>query len=110
MSFPLFLSKNQKLVKKWTQEHKKIVVLATNIIEEHTQHNPSKAKKYLLELNALTVNHLMNEDIEFYRLLKDKKRVTIENEALVNEFTSTFHGTKMSVLRFLSLYSKKMSC
>jgi hypothetical protein len=107
MIFSLFLSKNQKLVRKWEKEHEQIVILATNIIGEYQKHNQDKAKKYLIELNELAVNHLMNEDIEFYRLLKDQKRLTRQNETLVHEFTSTFKGTKTTLMGFLSKYSKE---
>jgi len=109
MNFSLFLSKNQKLVKKWTKEHERVVFLATRVIEEYSRHKPKNAKKYLRELNSLTVGHLMNEDIEFYRLLRDKKRLTVENKVLVDEFTDTFKGTKTTVMNFLSLYSKEDS-
>jgi hemerythrin superfamily protein len=107
MAFSLFLSKNQKLVKQWTKEHKKVVILATNVIESYQSHRPSDAKVYLSKLNHLAVNHLMSEDIEFYRLLKDKKRTTTENEILVMEFKDTFKGTKIAVMHFLSKYSKE---
>lgn len=106
MIFSLFLSKNQKLVKKWEKEHEEIVVLATNIIGEYQKNNPEKAKEYLITLNNVAVNHLMNEDIEFYRLLKDQKRLTRENETLVHEFRTTFKGTKTTLMNFLSKYSK----
>jgi len=107
MVLSLFLSKNQKLVRTWRKEHQEVVFLANRVISEYTQHKPSRAKKYLIKLNHLAVNHLMSEDIEFYRLLKDKKRMTIQNKILVDEFTSTFKGTKLKVMHFLAKYSKE---
>ena len=103
----LFLSKNQKLVKKWKKEHEQIVVLATNVIGEYSKNNKIEAKKYLKKLNHLAVDHLMNEDIEFYRLLKDQKRLTPKNEIEVKKFTKTFKGTKMTLMGFLSKYTRE---
>ncbi len=103
----LFLSQNQKLVKKWTKEHEQIVLLATNVIGEYSKNNKISAKKYLVKLNDLAVDHLMNEDIEFYRLLKDQKRLTPENEKEIKEFTETFKGTKMTLMGFLTKYTRE---
>lgn len=102
----LFLSKNQKLVKKWKQEHEQIVVLATKVIGEYSKNNPDGAKKELKALNELAVDHLMNEDIEFYRLLKDQKRVDRKTEEAVNEFTKSFKGVKLPLMNFLTKYSR----
>ncbi len=102
----LFLSKNQKLVKKWKKEHEQIVVLATTVIGEYSKNNHNAAKAALKRLNTLAVNHIMNEDIEFYKLLKDQKRLTPVNENYIKEFTRTFKDTKMTLMKFLSKYSK----
>lgn len=102
----LFLSKNQKLVKKWTKEHEQIVILATKVIGEYSKNNHDNAKSALKKLNTLAVNHVMNEDIEFYKLLKDKKRLTPTNESYVKEFTKSFKGTKMALMNFLSQHSR----
>jgi len=48
----------------------------------------------------------MNEDIEFYRLLKDQKRNDSKTEKMVNDFTKTFQGTKLALMNFLTKYSK----
>jgi len=103
----LFLNKNQKLVKRWTKEHEQIVVLATKVIGEYSKNNINNAKKALKELNILAVDHVMNEDIEFYRLMKDQKRLTRTSESLIKEFTTTFKGTKMALMNFLTLYTKE---
>ena len=102
----LFLSKNQKLVKKWTKEHEQIVVLAHKIIGEYSKNNLKNTRDALNELNSLAVDHLMNEDIEFYRLLKDQKRLTPQNEILIREFTQTFKDTKKALMTFLTKYTK----
>ena len=102
----LFLSKNQKLVKKWTKEHEDIVVLAHKVIGEYSKNNHDNARNALKELNNLAVDHVMNEDIEFYKLMKDQKRITTKSEALVREFTVTFKGTKMALMNFLTKYTQ----
>lgn len=101
-----FSSKNQKLVKKWKKEHEQIVVLATKVIGEYSKNNPVAAKKHLIALNNLAVDHLMNEDIEFYRLLKDQKRADRKTETAVNEFTKSFKGVKVPLMNFLTTYTK----
>jgi len=101
----LFASKNQKLVKGWVKEHEKIVVLAHKIIAAYSEHDHASVRKYLLELNKVAVVHLMTEDIEFYRLLKDNKRKNDEIEKLVNEFTRSFKETKTTLREFLLKYT-----
>jgi len=102
----LFSSKNQKLVKKWEKEHKQIVVLAHKVIAEYSKNNQKAAKKELKALNKLAVNHIMNEDIEFYKLLKDQKRLDDETEKLIYNFTNTFKDTKNALMMFLTKYTK----
>jgi hypothetical protein len=102
----LFSSKNQKLVKKWEKEHEQIVVLAHKVIAAYSKNNHDDAKKELEALNDLAVDHLMDEDIQFYRLLKDQQRLDEKTEELVNEFTKTFKGTKIALMGFLTKYSR----
>ena len=101
-----FSSKNQKLVKQWNKEHEQIVVLAHKVIAEYSTNNQETAKKELVKLNKLTVKHLMEEDIELYRLLKDQGRLTNETEKLVIEFKETFQGTKSALMGFLTKYTR----
>ncbi len=101
-----FLSKNQKLVKRWRKEHEKIVVLAHKVIASYSKNDHDTTKKELKALNVLAVDHLMDEDIQFYRLLKDQKRVDSDTEELVNEFTDTFKNTKNTLMKFLTHYTR----
>ena len=105
MFFSLFSSKKQKLVKKWKKEHEEIVVLAHKVIGEYSKNNPEGAKKALAELNNIAVDHVMNEDIEFYRLQKNDK-IDAPTKRLIDEFVGTFKGTKMTLMNFLTKYSK----
>ena len=102
----IFGSKTQKLVKKWEKEHQEIVVIATKVIENYNTHNYAKAKKYLSDLNSLAVSHIMNEDIEFYKLLRDKKRIDKETDNMINEFTQSFKDTKLALMNFLYKYTR----
>ncbi len=102
----LFASQNQKLVKKWEKEHEQIVVLAHKVIAAYSKNDHEATKKELVALNNLAVDHLMDEDIQFYRLLKDDKRLDAKTEKLVNEFIKTFKGTKTTLMNFLTKYSR----
>ncbi len=105
MFFSFFSSKNQKLVKKWKSEHEQIVKLATKVINTCSQGKQEKAKDALIELRMVTLNHLMTEDIEFFKLLKDTKKLDHDTEKFVNEFKETFYDTKAVLRRFLKEYT-----
>jgi len=102
----LFSSKNKKLVTKWEKEHEEIVVLAHKVIAAYSKNDHKTAKKELKALNSLAVDHVMNEDIEFYKLLKDQKRNDSKTELMVKEFTKSFKGTKIALMNFLTKYSR----
>jgi hypothetical protein len=97
----LFASKNKKLVLAWSKEHEKIVVLAQKVIAAYSLDDVASVRKHLLELRTLAINHLMIEDIEFHKLLRDEKRVTDEISNSVHEFTESFHDTKIVLRDFL---------
>ena len=102
----LFSSKNQKLVKKWVQEHEQIVVLAHKVIAEYSKNNHDAAKRELEALNVLAVDHIMNEDIEFYRLLRDQRRLDSKTEKLIEDFIKSFKDTKITLMNFLTKYTR----
>lgn len=104
--FSFFSSKEQKLVKKWHKEHEQIVELATKVIAEYSKNNTKKAKKYLIALNELAVDHIMDEDLEFYKLQKDSKNIDDDTIHHMHEFTETFKGTKIALMKFLTKYTK----
>ncbi|HIP51477.1 MAG TPA: hypothetical protein EYG94_05235 [Campylobacterales bacterium] len=103
----LFLSQNQKLVKKWTKEHEEIVRLIHNVLAEYSKNNHKNAKKELILLNHLVIDHVTDENIEFYKLLKDKKRVSMQNRKSMEEFVSTFKDMRLDLMKFLTHYTKK---
>jgi hypothetical protein len=80
--------------------------LAHKVIAAYSKNDHDTTKKELNALNVLTVDHLMDEDIQFYRLLKDQKRMDYQTEKLIHEFTGTFKGTKTTLMNFLTKYSR----
>jgi hypothetical protein len=102
----LFSSKNAKLVKKWHKEHEQIVELAHKVIGEYSKNNHDKAKEYLRQLNELAVDHVMNEDIQLFKLTHEEKGIDEETERLVHEFVDSFKKTKLALMDFLSKYSR----
>lgn len=104
--FSLFGSKNKKLVQKWQNEHEQLVVMAHQVISDYSKNDHDAAKKTLKELNNLAVDHIMNEDIEFYKLMKDKKGLDERTEKLMHEFVDTFKSTKITLMNFLTTYTK----
>jgi hemerythrin-like domain-containing protein len=103
----IFLSKNQKLVKSWEDEHKEIGALAGKIIESYENGDIKKTKKYLHELKDLTIEHLMQEDLAFYNLLKKSNGLDIQTIEHIKDFRETFKGTKTALMNFLSKYSSE---
>lgn len=101
-----FSSKEQKLVKKWSKEHEQIVALATDVIEEYSKNSLNVAKKKLKELNKITTDHIMDEDLEFYRLEKDGTQIDDATIKLIHEFEETFKGPKVTLMQFLAKYTK----
>ena len=51
----LFLSKNQKLVKKWKDEHLKMLELSQMVLGEYAKGNHEQAKKYLKLFNKMSI-------------------------------------------------------
>ena len=102
----LFSSKNEKLVKKWHKEHEAIVELAHKVIGEYSKNNHEHAKHYLKELNSLAVDHVMDEDIQLFKLTHDEKGIDYDTEVMVDDFIKSFKKTKLALMNFLSKYSK----
>ena len=103
----LFLTKNQKLVKKWTKEHEKIVLLTNRVIAEYSKNNHKKAKKSLVALNNLVVDHVTDENVEFFKLQRDSNRLSAQNILHLNEFINTFADVKKDLMKFLTKYTRK---
>ena len=103
--YSLFLSKNQKLVRRWRKEHGQIASLADEILGCCSNGNEKKARKKLKKLSSVTLNHLMDEDIELYKLLENHKKIDDEIKDLTVKFEDTFRDTKIVLMNFLSKYN-----
>ncbi len=102
----LFESKNQKLVHKWEEEHKKIVALATKVLKSYQEGNHEAAKKALRELKVLAVDHVMDEDLKLFRLMKEESdKLDKKTQILVTDFIEGFKHTKVALMNFLAKYA-----
>jgi len=105
----LFLSKNQKLVKKWTHEHEEIMILIHKVLAEYSKNHHKQAKKLLKLLNNAIIDHVTHENIVFYKLLKDKKGVSNQNKNSIEEFIESFKEMRLDLMRFLTEHTKEDS-
>jgi len=83
------------------------VLLTNQVIAEYSKNNHKKAKKLLINLNNLVVDHVTDENIEFYKLLKDEDRLSPKNKAYTEEFIETFVDVKKDLMKFLTKYTRK---
>jgi flagellar motor switch protein FliG len=103
----MFLSKNQKLVKSWENEHKEIGELAGKIIKAYEKNDIKNTKKYMQQLKDVTIEHLMQEDLAFYNLLKNSQNLNLETIEYIKDFRKTFKGTKTALMNFISKYASQ---
>ncbi len=102
----LFASKNQKQVRQWVKEHKEIVSLAHKVIKTYDKGNFMDCKEELRKLYIVAIDHLMSEDLMFYRISKEKDTVDEETMKLITGFKNSFHGTKTTLMNFLTIYTR----
>ncbi|WP_456432990.1 hemerythrin domain-containing protein [Nitratifractor sp.] len=102
----LFESKGKRLVKRWNKDHEQLVVLGNKVIAEYVKGNQEGAKKTLKQFTDAAMEHLTNEDVEMYRLLRDLKLDNEKITDLINEFQDSFKETKRELMKFLSTYVK----
>jgi len=103
--FGIFDSKTKKLVKKWEQEHERLVELAGKIINNYAKHDEKQAKRELAMLSDLASSHFMDEDLNFYKLTRDGK-FDEETTQKVKEFTESFKKVKIDLMSFFANYSR----
>jgi hemerythrin superfamily protein len=101
----LFQSKTQKLVNRWKNEHVKMVEIAHKILGEYAKGDHAKAKKYLKEFSKVAMDHVVSEDIEFFKLLRDPDHADIRTEKMIEEFKESFGDTKETLMKFLGKYT-----
>jgi len=103
----LFGSHNKKLVKKWQKEHHKILQQAQKVFEAYEYNDQNAVAKLLEDLRFSAMEHLMDEDIEFNKLLDKKEKLTPELEKGISDFTKSFEAIKPKLREFLRYYTQK---
>ena len=101
------LQHNSKKVKKWQAEHKALATLAVHTVELYEKNELKKAKKELIKLQSVALNHLMDEDVTFSELFK-KAENNNTDQRIVNamkEFRKTFIDTKKVLIHFFIHYT-----
>jgi len=102
----IFDSKNKKMVRRWENEHVKLVELGQKVLADYVKNNESECKKTLKYFVDLAMDHLTSEDVEFFKMLRDEKRADENTEKLINEFQKSFKDTKTTLMKFLAKYVK----
>ncbi len=100
----LFQSKNQKMVKKWKSEHVKMVELAHKVLGEYAKGEHHRAKKYLKDFSKIGMDHIVSEDIEFFKLLRDAD-VDERTRNMAEDFVKSFGDVKNTLMKFLGKYT-----
>ena len=105
MSSSFSSESNKKLVIQWKKDHKEIVALAGEIIESYKSNNLDILRKDIEALNNLTIEHLMAEDVEFYKFSMLEDDLDDELKAMIEDFIETFEETKIALMDFLTKYT-----
>jgi len=107
MLFDLFLTKNQKLVKRWKREHEEIIVLSHAVIAAYVKNDHADTREKLQALGRIAADHLTSEDMEFYKLMKDPERNDAVTKQQITEFQESFKDIKQGLMKFLAKYGKE---
>jgi len=103
------LAKNSKKVKKWKKEHQQLVECATNIVSSYEKSDLKSTRKHLKKLEEIAFDHLMDEDITFFELLKKVKEKNLSEDreiiVAIDEFRNSFVGVKGVLIDFLLKYT-----
>jgi len=101
------LAHNHGKVKKWEGEHQHLAKEAMAVVEYYDKQDMKKAKKHLIKLQSLALNHLMDEDVTFSDLLKKAEDNATDQEivASMKEFRKTFIDTKKVLIHFFIHYT-----
>ena len=97
-------SSNEKIVIQWKKEHREIVASVNKIIKAYKVNELDVIRKEMENLNNLTLEHLMSEDVEFYKFLILGDSLDKEIKELIEDFIETFEKTKPVLLDFLTKY------
>jgi hypothetical protein len=103
----LFLTKNQKLVKRWKREHEEIIMLSHAVIAAYVKNDHRDAREKIRSLGRIAADHLTSEDLEFYKLMKDPERNDAVTKQQITEFQEDFREIKEGLMKFLAKYGKE---
>ena len=109
--FKIFTKKNEdithnaKKVKKWHSEHRKLEEYAGKVLSAYDKQDIKQTRKYLNKLELLALNHLMNEDVTFFELLKKSKGHDTKVVSAINEFRHSFMDIKKALFHFFIYYT-----
>ena len=101
------IAHNSKKVKKWEAEHKALATHAVKTVQYYENNELQKAKKQLIKLQSIALNHLMDEDVTFSELLK-KADTTYTDQHIVEsmkEFQKSFIDIKKVLIHFFIHYT-----
>lgn len=101
------LAHNSKKVRKWQAEHKALATHAVKTVELYEKHDLKKAKKQLIKLQSVALNHLMDEDVTFSELFKKAENTNTDKHILqaIKEFRKSFIDTKKVLIHFFIHYT-----
>ena len=99
------LTSNKKLVKQWKKEHREIVASANKIIRAYKENELNILKEEMGNLNDLTTEHLMSEDMELFKFTMLEDSLDDEIKKLIEEFVESFEETKTALMDFLTKYT-----
>ena len=105
MSSSFTSESNKNLVIQWKKEHREITALAGKIIKAYEMNELNTLKKEMDNLNNLTSEHLMNEDMAFYQFSMLEDDLDEELKKLIEDFIETFEETKIALVDFLTKYT-----
>ena len=105
MSSSFSSKSNQELVIKWKKEHREITASAGRILEAYKTDELNALREEIKNLNDLTIEHLMAEDMEFYQFLMLEDALDNELKELIEDFIETFEETKTALMDFLTKYT-----
>ncbi len=101
------IAHNSKKVRKWQAEHKALATHAVKTVQYYENNELKKAKKQLIKLQSVALNHLMDEDVTFSELFK-KADSTYTDQHIVEsmkEFRRSFIDIKKVLIHFFIHYT-----
>ena len=101
------IAHNSKKVKKWQAEHKALATHAVKTVQYYENNELKKAKKQLIKLQSVALNHLMDEDVTFSELFKKADKTYTDQHIVesMKEFRRSFIDIKKVLIHFFIHYT-----